>query len=177
MADMPSILSFLSRLWSGWRRPRPLKGPLEAPEARPVAPDTSNELPDLAEPQAPPSAAAAPPVAEIEPPKAIPDDDDEPEEDQLEEAEDDAEDELAPDPFIAALMPTPTEFSSEDLEQRRAEALAAAQVGEHRISLSAVAGPGTLAEALNQLLLEGRVTAEFCDNADEESHLIYRQKP
>lgn len=150
---------------------------MEAPAARPVVPDTSNEPSDLAEPEPPPSAAPAPPMAKIEPLKAIPDDDHEPEEDQLEEADDDAEDELAPDPFIATSRPTPTEFSSEGLEQQRAEALAAAQVGEHKISLSGVAGPGTLAEALNQLLLEGRITAEFCDSADEEPHLIYRQKP
>ncbi len=150
---------------------------MEAPEARPVAPDSSNELSDLAEPQPPPSVATAPPAAEIEPPKASPDDNDEPEEDQLEEADDDAEDELAPDPFVAASRPTPTEFSSEDLEQRRAEALATAQIGEHKISLSGAAGPRTLAEALNRLLLEGRVIAEFCDAADGEPHLIYRQKP
>ena len=176
MADMRSILSFLSRLWSGWRRRRPLEEPVASPAADSVDPDAPGELAAFVGPAPPPAAAAAPTAVEIEPPKATPDDDDEPEDGEPEEADEEPEDDLTPDPFIAEARPTPAEFSSAGLEQRRSEALAAAQIGEHKILLCGLAGPGTLAEALNRLLQEGRVTAEFCDDGDEEPHLIYRQK-
>lgn len=145
MATSRSILSFLSRLWSGWRPRRPPKGP------------------------------AATPAAQTEPPRVRPDDDLEPDEDEAAETDEDTEDELVPDPFIAGATPTSPAFSTGDLEQRRAQALATAQVGEHKIPLTSLAGPGTLAEALNRLLQEGRVTAQYRDDGDEEPHIIYRQ--
>lgn len=177
MAVLRSILSFLRRLWSGWHPRRPLDGPVASPAAESVDPDGPGGLADFVEPALPPSAATGPPAIEIEPPRAAPEDNHEPEEDEPEEADEEPEDELTPDPFIAEARPVPAEFSTEALEQRRSAALAAAQVGEHKIALSDVAGPGTLAEALNRLLQEGGVTAEFCDDGDEEPHLIYRQKP
>jgi hypothetical protein len=166
MADMPSILSSLSRLWSGWRRRWPFNAPLDAPAARHVVPVAAGEL-ETNEEHATPST-----------PAALEDDDDQDEDElDLEEADDEPEDELTPDPFITATRPTPAEFSSDELEQRRSEAMAAALIGEHKILLSDLAGPGTLAEALNRLLQEGRVTAQFRDDGAEEPHLIYCQKP
>ena len=177
MAVLRSILSFLSRLWSGWRPQGPLEGPVAAPAAGSAGPAAPGEVADFTEPAPPPAAAAAPSVAEIERPKVTPEVDREPEEDEPGEADEEPEDELTPDPFIAEARPAPAEFSTEGLEQRRSEALATAQIGEHKIPPSGHAGPGTLAEALNRLLQEGRVTAEFCDDGNEEPHLTYRQNP
>lgn len=99
--------------------------------------------------------------------------DDEPE-DEDEGWEDEDDDELdLPDPFISspsAQLETP-DF---DLEQRRADARAEALAGEHRIYLSMPAGPGSLAEALNQLSAEGRVEAEFVEDGQREPHILYR---
>jgi hypothetical protein len=140
MAASRSILSFLSRLWSGWRPRRPLEVPAAAPAADSVDPDGPGELADFVEPALPSSATTPPPAVEIEPPRATSDDDQEPEEGEPEETDEEPEDELTPDAFIADARPAPAEFSSEDLEQRRSEALAAAQIGEHKIPLSGLAG-------------------------------------
>jgi hypothetical protein len=59
----------------------------------------------------------------------------------------------------------------------RQETLAMALRGEHKIFLSDPAGPGSLAQALNQLLKEGRVIAEFCGDGPEAPHLLYRPAP
>jgi len=104
--------------------------------------------------------------------------DDEGEDDDEENSEDDETDEeddpLAPDPFVSPERPTQTPLTIEALAQKRAEAQAMALCGEHKIYLSDMAGPGTLAEALNQLLQEGKVTATFQDLEGEEPHLLYR---
>jgi hypothetical protein len=81
------------------------------------------------------------------------------------------------------IPPTPIEQAIErhrdrELERRRAEAVETALSGEHRIFLNDTAGPGTLAEALNRLVREGRVTAEFQDGDREDGeaqpHILYR---
>jgi hypothetical protein len=63
--------------------------------------------------------------------------------------------------------------AAEALERRRVESRTMALAGEHRIFLTEVAGPGSLAEALNRLVQEGLVTAEFQDDG-EASYLLYR---
>jgi len=78
-----------------------------------------------------------------------------------------------PDPFISGerAQDEPVDL---DLEARRAAARAEALEGEQRIYLHTPAGPGSLAEALNQLLAEGLVQADFIDDAEGEPHILYR---
>ncbi|MDR3511294.1 MAG: hypothetical protein P4L73_06650 [Caulobacteraceae bacterium] len=174
---MASILSFLKGLWPWRRRSRPV-----AP-ARPVLQLSTPEAaaPTVSEAEAEPPAPAAlqPPPIETTPPPALADaleieewDEDEP--DELDGEEDD--DPLAPDPFVHADGAALDEPPPDVLQQRRDEARADALGGEHKVYLSDAAGPGTLAEALNQLLQEGRVTAEFCEAGDMGPHLLYRPK-
>jgi len=102
----------------------------------------------------------------------IPVDDLEEEDDPVDDDEDD--DPTAPDPFVASVRPTMDIPTSDAIARRRAEARAQALMGEHKIYFSDPAGPGTLAEALNLLLHEGDVTAEFRDESGEDAHLLYR---
>jgi hypothetical protein len=180
---MTSILSFLKALWP-WRRRR-------TRAAEPPPPE--HPLVDAAPEPIPAIAIISPP--ELEPPaedERTPeeprgeendgDDDEDEDEDEGEEDPDDwaaqgeAEDEdpMSPDPFISAEGPIIEAFSPDMVRLRRTEALVLASSGEHKIFLSDVAGPGTLAEALDRLLQEGRVTAEFRDDAAEGPYILYR---
>ena len=103
------------------------------------------------------------------------DDEEEEEPDDLppdEELDDD--DPLAPDPFVSPDAPTIEPLSPDAVSQQRAEAMAVALTGEHRVFLAEAAGPGTLAEALNLLAQQGKVAAEFCDDEAEGPYLLYR---
>ena len=66
---------------------------------------------------------------------------------------------------------------AEVIAHKRAHALAKAAKDEHRVYLDGQTGPGSMAEALNLLLEEGRVTAEFCDGADQGPYILYRPAP
>jgi hypothetical protein len=104
--------------------------------------------------------------------------DDEDAEDEAEEEEPyDDEDVLEPDPFISTDAPAIEALSQDDIGRHRAEARALALSGDHRVLLSDIAGPGTLAEALNRLLQEGKVSAEFHDPEGEEPYLLYTPLP
>jgi len=176
--------SFLRRLWPWGKRQRP----------RPVTP--AETLPDPA-PRAPDELVSPkPPLAAEAPPEAIPVDEPAAEEvsgeelsgeaapdvyvwtepegaDEDEGWEDEDGDLDGPDPFITGELPE-EEPVDLDLEARRAAARAEALEGEQRIYLHTPAGPGSLAEALNQLLAEGLVQADFVDAADGEPHILYR---
>lgn len=98
----------------------------------------------------------------------------EPEEEQDEDGgweDEDFEDPDDPDPFISGAEPEPDDA---DLQERRAAARATALSGEQRIYLSMPAGPGSLAEALEQLATEGLVTAEFVGDGEDAPHILYR---
>jgi hypothetical protein len=62
----------------------------------------------------------------------------------------------------------------EALAALRREARAQALAAERRVFLSDAGGPGSLAEALNDLVQEGRVSAEFVDDPDLGPHILYR---
>jgi hypothetical protein len=83
---------------------------------------------------------------------------------------------MAPDPFVSDVRPALDALSPEALIALRAAARLEALSGEHKIYFSDPAGPGSLAEALNQLLQEGRVAAEFQDDNGDEAHLLYRPR-
>lgn len=178
---MASILSFLKGLWP-WRRRRPSAPATSAlqlttPETAAPPPAGEAEPPAPAALQPPPAQAA--PSVEIAPPPAPADaleieEWDEDEAEELDGEEDD--DPLAPDPFVHADGAALDEPPPDVLQQRREGARADALAGEHKVYLSDAAGPGTLAEALNQLLQEGRVTAEFCEAGDTGPHLLYRPR-
>jgi len=87
--------------------------------------------------------------------------------------EEEDEDLDVPDPFISGelLEEEPVDV---DLEERRAAARAQALEAEQRIYMRTPAGPGSLAEALNQLMTEGLVQAEFVEDGDDEPHILYR---
>lgn len=90
---------------------------------------------------------------------------------------DDDESLLEPDPFVHGDGAEGEDAESgAALDQRRAAARAEALSGEHRIYLSDTPGPGSLAEALNLLVEEGRVVAEFCEDGEHGPHLLYRLK-
>jgi hypothetical protein len=122
-----------------------------------------------------------PVAAGTEPFEADPPEDDTQEEpDDEEEAEEEEaydDDLMAPDPFISSDTPMIEAISQGDIVRLRAEARAVALSGDHRILLSDIAGPGTLAEALNRLLQEGKVAAEFQDPEGEEPYLLYTPLP
>jgi hypothetical protein len=118
-------------------------------------------------PEFEPPALAAPVDNDIDEP-----DDDEP----AEETDEEDEDPLAPDPFVSRTMPANDMTSAEALALRRAEWLAIATSGEHKIYLTDPAGPGTLAEALDQLRREGQVIVEFRDDGAEPPHLRFRPR-
>jgi hypothetical protein len=78
-----------------------------------------------------------------------------------------------PDPFIRGTAPE-IDFHAADVRAMRAKARADALSGEHRLLLSSTAGPGSLAEALNSLVAEGRVEAEFVDDPLDGPAMIFR---
>lgn len=97
-----------------------------------------------------------------------------PEDADEDEGWEDEDDDLdGPDPFIRG-EPVEDEPFDVDLEARRSAARAEALEGEQRVYLHMPAGPGSLAEALNQLLAEGLVQAEFVEGGDDEPHILYR---
>jgi hypothetical protein len=95
------------------------------------------------------------------------------EEDSEEEATWDDEDLSEPDPFISDLGAPIEALSPDTIVQRRAEAMTLALGGDHRVFLSEAAGPGSLAEALNILAQEGKVTATFHDDETLGPYLLY----
>lgn len=193
------LWSFLRSLWPWRTRRRPavapaatlaepeLRGPDEvlapAPPTRELAPEPASgpaEPPLVAEAPAaePPSEATAVEETAVEElaGEAAPDvyvwtvpegaDEDEGWEDEDGDLE-------GPDPFISG-EPAEDEPVDLDLEARRAAARAEALEGEQRIYMRTPAGPGSLAEALNQLMAEGLVQAEFIESANDEPHILYR---
>ncbi|HKR87356.1 MAG TPA: hypothetical protein VJS38_04215 [Phenylobacterium sp.] len=167
------LWSFLRGLWPWRARPQPSQPshpgppPETAPETAPAA-APERELP-LAE-EAVAVAATVEPAepAATEPP--VSEEDEEQDEDGGWEDED-FEDPDDPDPFISGAAP---EADDADLKERRAAARATALSGEQRIYLSMPAGPGSLAEALEQLATEGLVTAEFVGDGEDAPHILYR---
>jgi hypothetical protein len=194
---MTSLLSFLKRLWP-WTRPRrsPARPPMDF--AGPEVP-----VPETAAPEAEVEAGAAdetdvvrpvlvePPHAELENVVETPP---EPREQEIAEAVNDnqeseeEEDEDAHDPdeevFVedadqldGAVSPARLAIErdlAEALRLRRAGSQAHALIGEHRIYLSDPTGPGSLAEALNTLVQQGQVTAEFLDDGEAGAFILYR---
>jgi hypothetical protein len=125
--------------------------------------------------------AAEPPPAELAPAAeaavvavAVWSEDDGLEDEVLVEEEEALDDPAEPDPFVTGTLVSLEPAPIENLAERRREARARALAGEHRIYLSEAAGPGSLAEALNILLEEGLVTAEFREDEAEGPHLHYR---
>jgi hypothetical protein len=172
------VLSFFRALWPGLGRRTPPPSPPPAPSgeieidrpaelAAPWQPSVAHEAAQQIDPPQPPTA----PAVELD--ELLEEED----EDPAEDLENEDEDPLAPDPFVSPIRPQDDTPSAQDLAQRRAEARAAGLSGEHKIYFSDLAGPGTLAEALNQLLKEGLVTAEFREVEGDDAHLIYRPKP
>jgi hypothetical protein len=202
---MNPILSFLRRLWPWPRRrapppaqaaPEPVAAPLAEPPPEP-APEAADLVLEPGPAAAPEDAPAEPvaadglappriPVPEEETPPAPVSKEDEAEEDEAEEnvddwvAEGEREDELedpgAPDPFISPGLKPIGALTPDLVRKARAEALARAVVGEHRVYLSEAAGPGSLAEALDILQREVRLVSEFRDD-DEGPYILYRPAP
>lgn len=169
----------ISALWAflrGLFRRSPPRAPVTPPavqESPPPAPEAAPE--PVAEP--PPPAEPAQPAPEPSPVEAptpqASNDDWEEDEDWGGDEEDGVADDAEPDPFISG-TPLPDAAASADVEALRAGARAEALGGEHRIYLSSPAGPGSLAEALNLLLGEGAVEAQFVDESDEGPYILYR---
>jgi hypothetical protein len=88
-----------------------------------------------------------------------------------EEDEDEAEPELATALGIIDRGLEPARDPA--LEVRRQESRSVAMAGEHSIYLSDSAGPGSLAEALNRLLQEARVTVVYGEDDDQRPYLRY----
>lgn len=97
--------------------------------------------------------------------------DEEDEEDEWADEEVEAFDD-EPDPFITGT--DAAETAEVDVQALRTAARAEALSGPHRIYFSNPAGPGTLAEALNLLLEEGLVEAQFVESDDDAPHILYR---
>lgn len=148
------LLSFLRALF---RRPR---SPIATSAPTPVR-DTS-DAPVVEESSLGLAAAAVSEVA-VEPL-------DQDEDEWRDEEEDDPD--SGPDPFISGVE-TVLELPA-NVEALREQARAAAVSGEHKLPLSSPAGPGSLAEALNALIAEGRVEAEFIDDPVEGPYMRYR---
>lgn len=174
------VWSFLRRLFRrDAHKPRPGATPIAAElggtpgaahvPAPPVEPPPSPPQPSGAQPAAP-----LPDVFQAERDglwtEAAEDDDED--EDDAEDLDEDAFS-AEPDPFIHDTAP-PVERPDVDVAALRAQARAAALSCEHKVSLSTPAGPGSLAEALNILLEEGRVLAEFVDDPTGEPIILYR---
>lgn len=172
-----SLWSFLRGLWPWRKRPQAAEPPPPpAPLAEP-APGLGEETAALLPPDEPLHGQAVEPAeSPVEPAKAEPEG--EPSEDDDEDAgwedeEEDDDDPDAPDPFISG-APLEEESIDVDLAQRRAAARATALSGEQRIYLSMPAGPGSLAEALEQLADEGLVKGEFVGDGEGGPHILYR---
>lgn len=168
-----------------------------APQSQPAPEPPQDAEPPSAgveQPVPPPAEVDAPPTALVEADDAeeataadgqaaAADADDAATADQAADAEEEEDDDAGwedeedldldePDPFISGAL-AEDESVDADLEARRAAAREAALAGEQRIYFSMPAGPGSLAEALNQLSAEGLVEAEFVDG-DGEPHIVYR---
>lgn len=187
------LWSFLRGLWPWRRRPRPEPFPQPAPQAEPetlpleepaAAPPPVEPPPEpaLPEPKLPEPEAVAPEAEAFAPPEPEPAEQEadgealDEEEDEDEDAgweDEEIDDPDAPDPFITG-APAEDETDLADLAERRAAARASALLGEQRIYLSMPAGPGSLAEALEQLAAEGLVTAEFVSEGEDAPHILYR---
>ena len=177
---MPSIFDFLKRLFSrrrpATRPPAMAFGGAEPAEALIAdAPDAATTPFEL--PAPPPPAVEA--VEAVEDEEAEGEDEERGEDEDEEEPDDLPEDEieedpLAPDPFISPDAPSIEALSPESIALRRAEAMALASQGEHRVFLAEPAGPGSLAEALDDLAQQGKVAAEFHEDPDEGPYLLYR---
>jgi hypothetical protein len=166
MGVMISILSFLRRLWVGLRPARKLADGAEVSLQHSGSAETEPE---------PATAPLATPI-EAPCPLAVEADDDEADDDpdEAHEADEDIEGGGTPDPFATLEQPEPTSRSEEAIEISRRDARALALMGPQKLNLNTAAGPGSLAEALNDLLREGRVSAEFCDDGQDEPHILYR---
>ncbi len=79
----------------------------------------------------------------------------------------------ASDPFITGAWEAAEPLVT-NLQAARAYARAQALGAEHRILLSTPAGPGSLAEALNRLLEEGLVQADFFEDGEDGPYMLYR---
>jgi hypothetical protein len=156
------------------------------PPTAPIAPTAPEQPPQAAPEASPPEASPSETSAEAPPEPAQPapqpvdaavlqasNDDLEEDEDWGGDEEDGVVDDAEPDPFITGAT-LPDGPASADVEALRAEARAEALLGEHRVYLSSPAGPGSLAEALNLLLGEGAVEAQFVDEAEEGPYILYR---
>ena len=151
--------------------------PPSAPVAPTVAEQSPQAAPEASPERSPPEASPGPAQSAVQPvdaaaPQASNDDWEE-DEDWGGDEEDGVADDEGPDPFITGttLLDGP---ASADVEALRAQARAEALLGEHRVYLSSPAGPGSLAEALNLLLGEGFVEAQFVDEAEEDPYILYR---
>jgi hypothetical protein len=183
------LWSFLRSLWPWRKRRRPGAVASAATPAEPAL-----QAPDEVIAAAPPAHELAPePVGEPAeaPPAAIADEEalgeeltsqaapdvyvwTEPEGADEDEGWEDEDDDLdGPDPFISGVSAR-DEPVDLDLEARRAAARAEALEADQRIYLHTPVGPGSLAEALDQLMAEGLVQAEFVDDTDGEPHILYR---
>lgn len=146
---------------------------LVAPTAPEPPPQPAAEAPPETSPEASPEPAQpAPQPVDAAAPHASNDDWEE-DEDWGGDEEDGAADDEEPDPFITGTT-LPDGPASADVEALRAQARIEALLGEHRVYLSSPAGPGSLAEALNLLLGEGSVEAQFVDEAEEGPYILYR---
>ena len=179
---MTSIFACLKRLFS--KQPAPARPPamsfggVEAVvETAPVEPEAVPEAPPPEPPREPPVAPAPPePTSDVGETAAAEAEADEEEEPDDHPAEEDFEDDdpSAPDPFVSPDAAPIEALSPDAVSQQRAEAMAMAMTGEHRVYLAESAGPGTMAEALNLLAQQGRVEAEFHDDEEEGPYLLYR---
>jgi len=163
----------LTRLWSLlralFRRPAPTRREIPAEPEPPPSPAAPVEPAVPAIDSSPEVALPAPePSAQ---PLGEPSEDEDEDEWAGEEAEEEPDDE--PDPFITGTAAA-AEAVSVDIQALRAQARAEALSGEHRIYLSSPAGPGSLAEALNLLLEEGLVEAQFVQVGDDAPYILYR---
>lgn len=188
---MTSPLSFLKRLWP-WTPSRrsPTRRPMDF--ASPVVPPPETAAPEAEAVLADKTTIIGAPLTEthqVEPENVV-----EPQLERLEgkiadavndkEEEEEEEDDPGEEAFVEDTDQLGEAVSSarmaieralpETLRLRRAESLAEAMIGEHRIYLSDPTGPGSLAEALNTLVQQGRVTAKFQDDGEVGAFILYR---
>ncbi len=193
---MTSLLSFLKRLWP-WTRPRrsPARRPMDFAGPEVTIPETAAleaeagtvnetdvvepalveprhaELENVVEPQLEPR--------EEEIAEAVNDNEEDEENEENEDAHDPDEEVFVEDTDELGEAVSPARMAierdlAEALRLRRDESLADAMIGEHRIYLSDPTGPGSLAEALNVLVQQDLVTAEFQDDGEAGALILYR---
>ena len=140
-----------------------------------LAPVPGESVQDEDESEQADEAAPAPALAEETSPLAAweQEEEEEEEEDEWAGAELEALDDDGEDPFITGEAAEP-ELTPAETQALREQARAEALNGEHRIHLSSPAGPGTLAEALNVLLEEGLVEAQFVETGEDAPYILYR---